>query len=227
MKKIILYCCFVISFGLLLQGCAYGPHIVDIPLMSKKHDAQISVGISSPALPAISISAAYAPIDNFAIQVQGEYLFYDQYHTQLALGYFQKFTNNTVLENYYGAELGNLNYSTNTRETNSLIGNYTIAFTQINYGKIKLKAHGEVGGGLKIGYQYGEFLDQNYFSEYGSPVNKIYYHGIVLEPTIFYRFGWEHLRIGLQLSGCYAPSFGEYYLPYSKINGGLSFIYKF
>ncbi|MDD3405619.1 MAG: hypothetical protein PHH23_05090 [Paludibacteraceae bacterium] len=169
-----------------------------------------------------------------AIQAQGEYLlkndylpFWNIYHAQLAVGYYNKFSNNTVVENYYGGEIGNIGTS---KTVGDLIGNYAIGFTQINYGKIGLKAHGEVGGGLKIGYQYGEFSDVNYYADqkqkYGYK-ETLYYHGLVLEPTIFYRFGWEHFRIGLQLSGCYAPSFVKYKLLYNPITGGISFTYRF
>jgi len=233
MKHIILFCHLIISLGLLLQGCAYGPHIVEVPLMRGKNDAKINVGLSFPtlALPAISLSATYAPTDHFAIQGQGEYMFNNYYHAQLAFGYYHKFANNTVLENYYGAEIGN---GTGWRKVhvdeNFLSGTYTIGFTQINYGKIGLKANGEVGGGLKIGYQYGEFFDHYYYHDKISTSaysGNFYYHGLVLEPTIFYRFGWEHFKIGFQLSGCYAPSLVKYKLPYAKFSGGISFSYQY
>jgi hypothetical protein len=234
-KKVILYINLAIGC-IILQGCAYckqyGPHMVNVPLMTGKNDIQLSVGASFPSRPALSLSAAYAPTDHFAMQVQGEYMFNNQYHTQLALGYYNKFANNTVIENYYGAEIGSMRDFPYYFATKDYKGNYAIGFTQINYGKIGLKAYGEVGGGLKIGYLYGEFA----VPFYDATPQIIPYHNLVLEPTIFYRFGWEHFRIGLQVSGCYLPSLiKEYYLPlwgtsgikYNYLTGGISFTYRF
>lgn len=229
MKRIAFSWCVVFPIIILFQGCAYGPHLVQAPLMHEKNQAQISVGLSLPSLPALSLAAAYAPTDHLAIQAQGEYLFPFFYHAQLALGYYKLFPNNTVLENYYGAEIGNVNGYLDANPGH-LSGTYTIGFAQINYGKIGLKAHGEIGCGLKIGYQYGDFIDDNYYTYSGAiraAEKPFYYHGMVFEPTLFYRFGWEHFRIGLQIAGCYAPSFVEHQIPYIPLNAGISFNYTF
>jgi len=179
-------------------------------MMQQKGDALVSAGFSYPL--GVCVSGAYSPVNHFALQADAELSFYSQkngyypFNTHLSLGYYHKFGQNWVLENYYGGGYGRINTGESGEPHHFWYGSDANAFTQINFGAVNLKGHGEVGVAFKAAYHYYDLTGMYYTYDARTGDTTIDYrpcvgHSMVLTPVFFCRFGWEHIRLGLQVNG--------------------------
>ncbi|NCD00264.1 MAG: hypothetical protein EOL95_11270 [Bacteroidia bacterium] len=200
-----------------LSSCSImGPQADPIALLQGKNDAMVTAGLSAPGVSntilGAAVSATYAPTDHFALQAHAEFPFGSNryqypFYTSLNMGYFTNLGSNVIIENFYGGGFGNISTYSDPEIFCFGYGNVVRAYTQINCGRINLgRVHGEFGGGLKLGY-VGYYY--SFEADLGGNIQYTnrWSHGMLIEPTIFYRFGWEHWKIGLQITGSFSPIF--------------------
>jgi hypothetical protein len=229
-------CCFMISKQalylisvLFLTSCVYQPTLVDIPLISQKHELRLDAGVS--IVPSVNATVSYGLTDKIAVQAYTNTNTYDSYYLQAALGYYKKIANNRVMEIYggFGSGYGNANNDSNP---GTLSGNYQSYFTQFNVGSINGRfAHMESGIGLKTGLLHSNLHDMNYYNN-GLPattsINNYIDNSLLFEPTCFFRFGGEHLKVSFKIGGCWMYKFTntDKYLPYCRLNMGIALNYN-
>jgi hypothetical protein len=187
---------------LLFSSCAYYPHLTSIPLIKEKGELKLEGGISVLP-PLIRTSVSYGITNNLAFQVAGDIGGNNNYYVQSMLGFFRNIKKNNVIELYGGF---GYEYNTTYNDANSghLSGNSQFYFLQFDYGRIKKKI--EYGVGLKSGYLHSKMTDNNFYEclvnqPYKSSLVKM--NNIVIEPTVFLRFGWENFKIQTGIGGCW------------------------
>ncbi|NCC99567.1 MAG: hypothetical protein EOL95_07700 [Bacteroidia bacterium] len=201
--------CLLLPF--FAASCSIPSSLVEVPMMQQKGDAMVSAGFSYPL--GVCVSGAYSPVNHLALQADAEFSFYTPtdvsvypFNTHLSLGYYHKFGQHWVLENYYGGGYGQKNTHLTVEPYPYRSGFNANAFTQINFGAVNLKGNGEVGIAFKAAYYYYDSpityalfnTNREITGTYSCPTTG---HSIVLTPVFFFRFGWEHIRLGLQVNG--------------------------
>ena len=172
---------------ILLTGCSsYYPQIVDVPLIKEKGDLRVDAGITY--VPSIHGTISYGLTDIIAIQAYSNIDVLGRYHLQGAVGLFKGFENKTVTEIYGGYGYGN---SIMGQLFDVNVDNH-LAFIQYNLGKTDQgKAHIDYGLGIKTGYLYSRIIDSDL-------VTTVQDDGLILEPTIFFRIGWEKIKFDIK-----------------------------
>jgi hypothetical protein len=224
-KKIILF----IIFSLIASGCSvYHPHMVDIPLINKKKDVRFDAGVSTVLL--FHGTFSYGITKNIAIQTFGSFGESQKYYVHQAIGYFNNLGNNKVMEVYAGYGYG-YGDAYNDANPGALSGNYSLYFTQFNFGKIDCKSsHTDIGFGIRTGFMHSNFTDTGFYERYYPPASyPLTDDSFILEPNAFLRFGGEKFKLSLKLGTCLIYKFTnkDKSLPYNMINLGLGFNYSF
>jgi hypothetical protein len=225
MKIIVVY---MILFAITTMSCVvYHPHMVDIPLISKKGDARLDAGISAQWHATVSVGIT----ERFAIQSYGSFAGPEKYYLQQAAGYYKDLGNKKVMEIYtgFGYGYGDAYYDPNP---GSLFGNYQVYFTQFNFGKIGCDfAHTDLGIALKAGYLHSSLTDRNYYARNFPPESSGVYKDdcLLIEPHAFLRIGGEKLKFGLQvgIAEIYKFTNKDKWYPYLPLNLSLGFNYRF
>lgn len=219
--------CIILVILFLASSCAYYPHLTDVPLIRKKGDTRLEGGITLLA-PTAHASVSYGLTENIAIQAAGIVGTDDHYYVQGAAGLFKNIQDRKVMELYAGFGYG---YSYVYKDANpgSLSGNHQVYFAQFNRGTIK--GNKEYGISLKSGYLHSKMTDRSYFDVYyleNKPIPVLNMNNIIIEPTIFTRFGWEKLKFQLGVSICWVFQLNhtDKKYPFSPINLGLGISYS-
>ena len=214
---------------IMTSGIVYQPQTVDIPLISKKNDLRIDAGVS--ILPSANATVSYGLTDKIALQTYGSVGADEKYYFQGAVGIYKKYNNQKIMELYSGFGYG---YGSAYKDANpgDLYGNYQQYFLQLNYGKVDCKiANMDYGFGLKAGLLHSNLTDDNYYDFYSETGPFITYHdnSLLIEPTMFLRFGGEKLKFNIKLGSCWIYKFTntDKEFPYSFINLGLGLNYRF
>jgi hypothetical protein len=207
----------------------YQPNMIDVPLIEGKKDARLDAGISSLLL--FHATFTYGLTKNIAIQTYGSFGESQKYLVHQAIGYFSNLGNNKIMEIYCGYGYG-YGYAYFDPNPGHLYGNYSLYFTQFNFGKIDCKSgHTDIGFGIRTGYMHSDFIDNDYYGIYYPDIDykTIIDDSIVLEPNAFIRLGGEKLKFSLKIGTCLIYKFTntDKKLPYSILNIGLGFNYDF
>jgi hypothetical protein len=227
MKKILVYSILIAISA--MSCCVYHPHMVDIPLISKKGDVRLNAGISMVKWHA-TVSAGISKW--IALQTYGSTNGEKEYYVQQSVGYFKALENRKVMEIYTGFGYG-YGDAYNDANPGDLFGNYQVYFTQFNFGKINCDfAHADFGFGLKTGLIHSKLTDRGYYERVYPPLEHppVYTdNSIFIEPQIFVRLGGEHLKVNLQVgaTGVRKLTNKDKYLPTLPVNIGLGINYSF
>lgn len=215
---------------LMVTGCCvYNPQTTDIPLINGKNDLRIDAGIS--LIPSVNATISYGLTNKMAIQAFGSIGSEDRSYFQVAPGIYKDFTNNNVMELYGGFGTGHGDVF-NDANPGHLVGNYQIYFVQYNFGKHNSNnTNTDYGFGIKTGYFHSNLTDKNYYDIY--PENVPYTtdkeNSILIEPTIFARFGGEKFKFSIKAGACWVIKITnpDKYIPTQVINIGLGINYSF
>ena len=211
----------------LITSCAYYPQLVDVPLIREKGDTRVDVGIAI-APPIVRASVSHGLTKNIALQVAGDIGANDEYYAQSAVGFYKNKQNRNVMELYGGFGYG---YSKAGRMPKKVSGYYQTYFTQFNYGNINRgkNATTEYAFGLKTGYRDAKPTEIHYYDTGKYSINDFRVNIIFLEPTLFFRTGWENLKFQMGLGLCWDFRINrpEYKYPRAGIfNLGLGINYR-
>jgi len=193
--------------------------------MSAKHELQISGGITIP--PGLAGSAAYSPVSHLAMQIYGFIGPESSKYGQGMVGYYWKNVQKLNVEAYLGVANGE-GKAMNASGGPSMTGDYSIYFTQFNFGQNKFgNKKLDYGIGIKLGVINVRVTDNGYYEQNSlDPViyNNRYY---LIEPMAFLRIGEKHFRIGFQLNGASLINAKEKQkqIPYHPLSFGVSFTY--
>ena len=193
----------VLILPMALIGCvAYYPQAVDIPLIKEKGDLRIDGGFATPSFPFyVHGTVSYGLTNVMATQVYGSLDFYGRYCIQGAVGFFKKFESENIIEFYGGYRHGN------TFKFDVNFNNH-LAFAQFNIGKTNQgKLNMDYGLGLRSGYLRVNF-EEYLFGGNNTPHSA---NGLVIEPSVFFRFGNEEKKIGFKINYLYTKIVEEHY----------------
>jgi len=136
----------------------YHPNLVDIPLISKKHELRIDAGVS--VIPSANATISYELTKKFSVQTYGSFGSDERYFLQGALGYYKDLGNRNIMEIYNGFGYG---YGSAYKEANPgyLYGDYHVYFSQFNLGKVNDNfAHMDYGIGVKAGFLHSNLTEE-------------------------------------------------------------------
>lgn len=195
-------------------------------LLQGKNNGIISLGYLPVSY--LQLSGAYSPANGLGLKANVSSSVTNAiFGLQLAPGYYKMLSDKMIIEAYGGVGYGH-DYTINS-ETHYK-GKYVSAHVSFDFGMVNLKrAHSEFAVGLKLLYQY--YFD--IYSELGEGYrqntndgNSVLYNfsKVSLVPYFSYRFGWEHFRFGLHLSGC---AFGQKAFSKFPVNFMISLNYYF
>ena len=228
MKKITLILGIVVS--ILMSSCvSFYPMETEVPLISKKNDLRVAVGISN--IPTAQASVSYGLTDKIAVQVIGIAGMDYSYYFQVAPGYYKNLGNNQILELYGGFGYG---YGDAYMDANpgNLYGNYQLYFGQANFGKIASKTSNlEIGLGIKGGYLYSNLTDENYYRDnptFPYIVKTCNDESILVEPVGFLRIGGKKLKFKVKVGTTmiYKLTNTKQNLPFSHLKLGVGLDYR-
>lgn len=196
-----------IALCFMLIGGVYGPTCTDFPMLDGKGDIRLDVALLDLGA---SSSVSYGITNN--LFVQGE-AFYDNdgigshYYGQATSGWYNN-QDNRVVELSGGVCLGYGNTGLNLDRSNyEQNGNYGICFLQGDYGwKGLANSHLDVALGAKLGY-YGSSL--SIYNYYSNKTVERFFHGVIFEPTVNLRFGWEKLKFNLKIGRDFRKEFSN------------------
>lgn len=186
----------VIIATFFLSGCAYGPAMTDIPLISEKGDMLLNAGVC-PHLGTYT-TLSYGVTDKVAIQAHANYeesYSFGYSSVQGAVGLYRNLGNNRIIEAYTGLGYGaGWKYKDVEDEYYDISSNYGLLFSQFNYGKNGTGKHNfERGVSVRFSGLYATAIDAD------NKPNHQYKKGyITFEPSAFFRFGGEKLKVGMQ-----------------------------
>lgn len=177
----------------------YVPQTAPVPLMTAKHELQLSGGITVP--PAITGSVAFSPFNHIALQAHGFLAPQGSAYYQGMIGYYWKNLQNLNFEVYGGLAKGE-GKAMKVTGAPSLNGNYSAYFTQLNIGQNGIGNRNlDYGIGIKAGIFSIKVIDNGYYENMEldpmSYKNKYY----LVEPMAFLRIGKGPLRLGIQVNG--------------------------
>lgn len=220
----------LLLFSTVMTSCiVYHPNLVDIPLISKKHDLRIDAGIS--VVPSANATISYGLTKKIAVQTYGSFGYDETYFLQGALGYYKDLGNRNIMEIYSGFGYG---YGSAYKDANPgyLYGDYQVYFAQFNLGKENGNfAHMDYGIGVKAGFLHSNLTDRNYYKFYSENGPYLNYedNNILIEPVCFIRFGGEKLKVNFKLGGClmYKLTNTDKNFPYRHVDFGIGLNYMF
>lgn len=218
----------IIIGAFFLSGCAYGPSMTDIPLISEKGDMRLNAGVC-PHLGAYT-TLSYGVTDKIAIQghVNHEESFSFGYSSiQGAVGLYRNLGNNRIIEAYSGLGYGaGWEYKDVEDECYDISSDYGLLFGQFNYGKNGTgKRHFERGVSVRFAGLYATTTDAD-----NNPDRQYKKGYITFEPSAFFRFGGEKLKVGMQFGSVLPLWISKKTYPEIMdygINLGLSVNYRF
>lgn len=186
--------------SMLYASCkVYVPQTATVPLMTAKHELQLSGGITVP--PAITGSVAFSPFSHVALQVHGFIAPQGSAYYQGMIGYYWKNHQSLNFEVYGGLAKGE-GKAMKVSGSPSLNGNYSVYFTQLNIGQNGVGSRNlDYGIGLKAGIFSIRVSDNGYYENMElDPIlyNNKYY---LIEPMAFLRVGKDPIRLGIQVNG--------------------------
>ncbi|MCL2683477.1 MAG: hypothetical protein FWE63_08395 [Bacteroidales bacterium] len=203
MKRIKTYIILILPIA--LNSCvAYYPQVVDIPLIEKKGDLRINAGLATPAsFLSAHGTVSYGLTNTIATQVYGSIDLYSRYNIQGAVGYFKKLKSENIIELYGGYGYGN------SFDFGDEYFNNHLVFAQFNIGKTNQgKLNLDYGFSLKGGHLYVDYIKPWCIPRSAS--------GLMLEPSAFFRFGSERMKVGFQFNYLYTKIVEDiHYLPFS------------
>lgn len=191
-----------------LTSCwVYKPQLADIPLIDHQGDVRLNGSvyvqplisqhadgsISLLAVPGVSTTVSAGLTDRLA--VQSHFDFQGHCYTHIALGLYKPFAN-SLLESYVGVGYGTGGASDNDEPASSHI-NYLCPFVQGNYGW-RLGKHFDIGMALKAGDYIPVRYTRSRKPEYDSGNPSLPGHTLLVEPQVFFRVGWETVKLQLQ-----------------------------
>jgi len=230
--------CLMIVICGLTTSCIYYPHLTSVPLIKEKGDTRIEggVGLVSQSL---QVSFSQGATEKIAYQLAASMDPYGYYsgspglYAQGAIGTYKNIQSKNVMELYGGFAYGS-SCAYNDANPGNLHGNYQVYFAQFNYGDIEQrKANLEYGLGLKAGFLHSKMTDKVYFfsrDDYSTvgpyPVYRI--NGLLLEPTLFLRFGGKRLKFFTTLGASlyHQLNHTDKCLPTNPFNLGLGISYS-
>jgi len=212
------------------------PHVTDIPLIKKKGDLRVDVGLSifvpdtlmnndesnmegTINVPSVQGSISYGISNMLALQMSANVSLETMYYLQTALGLFKGFENKMVMEFYggfgYGSSIIGGWLKTNTH--------YNHPYIQFNIGQVDLGArHIDYGLGMKAGYIYANILTDAHTYTFLND------RSLVMEPCIFFRFGRKKAKFNIKANYLWTNCavVDEYYrfTPF-KLTMGINFSY--
>ena len=205
-------------------------------LLQEKNDGVISLGYLPVSY--LQLSGAYSPVNGLGLKANlSSSVTNVIFNVQFAPGYYKMLSDKMIIEAYGGVGYGHDYFvkSVSTSDGASswdthYRGKYVSAYVSFDFGMVNLKrAHSEFAVGLKLLYQYyfdmySEFGEG--YRQYANNGNTVLYNfsKVSLVPYFTYRFGWEHLRFGLHLSGC---ALGQIAFPKFPVNFMISLNYYF
>jgi hypothetical protein len=216
----------LITFMAFASCKVYVPQTVSIPLMSAKHELQLSGGITVP--PAITGSVAFSPFSHIALQAHGFLAPQGSAYYQGMIGYYWKNQQSLNFEVYGGLAKGE-GKAMKVSGSPSLNGNYSVYFTQLNIGQNGVGSRNlDYGIGLKAGIFSIKVIDNGYYEN--MELDPIHYKNkyYLVEPMAFLRIGKDPIRIGMQVNGVALISAlsKQGQIPYHTIALGVSVNYR-
>jgi len=225
----------IVAVLILLNGCVtYYPQVVDLPLITEKGDIRIDAGAflipdikgtkidseNKSLLSNVGIHATFTAgiTDLLAVQTYASVDLLLRCHIQGALGLYNRFENNTVIEMYSGLGYGNRISSLSNNRTNVDLDDYCLTFAQLNFGKTNFGSkHIDCGLGVKGGYLFTNI--PTYYS-----LATIYKKdGWLIEPTVFIRFGGSRAKFNMKINYMWTNTIvDEYYYPVN-VSFGVNF----
>ncbi|MEZ4842973.1 MAG: hypothetical protein R3A43_01840 [Bacteroidia bacterium] len=222
----------VIFILLVAEGCyIYQPMTADVPLISRKNDSRLNIGVSIP--PFLQVSYAHGLSNQIALHAHGCIIDREVNYSQFAVGYYKVKDTSSVFEFYTGFGVGQgeasrfrlLDISSTAR------GNYQLIYEQLNYGITKNNRRFESGFSLKAGYMTSTVYDRSFYK----PVNpniplKIYHNQCILvEPMAFIKFGGKHLKFSFTygITSLVKLPESEKVIPYCPAAFSMSVNYRF
>lgn len=171
----------------------YGPTCLDFPMLDGKGDTRLDVALLDLGA---SSTVSYGMTDNLFVQAEAFYKndgVSSRYYGQVASGWYSNY-DNRIVELFGGVNYG---YGNCSRIDIEKYGNYATCFLQGNYGwKGLANSHIDVALGTKLGYTSSSL------SVYDPIYNKTYeryFQGLLFEPAVNFRFGWEKLKFNLKI----------------------------
>jgi len=211
--------CFIIIPLVLFQACStmYIPPSMSTPLLDKKNDGQVDMGVSTNS---VYLSGGYAFSEKYALIAHGNlsyFNFYKRFDNKNsrynASGfYFDPFPTNAFAHRYAEFGVGRYNLLSSTTEKLELFGGggygyatenqiyknkYWVGFVQGNMGR-KWKVI-ELGLSFRMAYSGFHF---SYHSQTNSTNDiRLKFNNIHVEPLLFFRVGYDpahfFLRAGI------------------------------
>jgi len=194
--------------------------------MTTKNEFQFSGGITIP--PAITGSVAYSPIGHLAVQLHGFIAPLGSGYYQGMLGYYWESHQGLDFEIYGGYANGD-GKAMKVSGSPSLIGNYSVYFTQLNIGQNGIGSRNlDYGIGLKVGTFNIRILDNGYYENVELDPTTYSNRYYLVEPMAFLRFGNGRFRSGMQVNGVSLINAlnKQGQIPYHTMAIGLSLNYK-
>jgi hypothetical protein len=199
MKKALLFI-LVVSLLFSCSSFVYYPNGANAPLLEKKNDLQLGLGIKGAGG---YVRSAYAITDHLGVQVNINYLNVNDpdvgtdrrnsnYYAEAAVGYFKQLQNNFILEAYVGYGHGGC----------SSIDPVEVASDIIDSKHIKIYA--QVDAGFKWKYfNFGLALREAYVNVYQTEINGSVSHtpqmDFFFEPIFFVGLGFEKVKLNAQV----------------------------
>ena len=181
----------------------YGPVTHDMPMLQQKYDMRLDFDLN---LVGATASGAYAFGDHWGVQgsLQGMAFPVSRYGGQLSAGWFTPMGKNNIVEVYAGASVGQGKRDTPDLDIyEALFQSY---FVQADYGWCGLaNSHIDIALGVKCGYLFGDGEHGGYVNNLETDQTTFYttpftYSAPFIEPSLVFRFGWEHLKFNLNAS---------------------------
>jgi len=198
MKKTVLLI-LVISLFFSCTSFVYYPNGANAPLLEKKNDLQLGLGMKGAGGYARS---AYAVTDHLGVQLNINYLnvndpdagtdrINSNIYAETAVGYFKKIQNNFVLEGYVGYGLGGC----------SSIDPAEVISDMISSSHYKIYAQVDAGFTWKY-FNFGLALREAYVNVYETRINGTISNtpkmDFFFEPVLFVGLGFEKFKINAQ-----------------------------
>jgi len=221
-----LFSCGALFIIMAFMSCkVYYPQPAPVPLISAKHELQLNGGITLP--PGLTGSVAYSPVSHLAVQVHGFLGPVGSDYWQGMVGYYWQNVQNLNFE-VYGGLAGGKGKAMNVIGGPSLTGDYSICFTQFNFGQTRFGSRKmDYGIGLKAGILNVNITDNGYYEQNG--LDPVLYSNqyFLIEPMAFLRLGDKRLRTSFQVNGTSLINTieNQKQIPFHTLVFGISFTY--
>jgi hypothetical protein len=221
MTKIFFYAAILISIIIFNKCTAYTPSVTNVPLHEKEGEVKINLHASSSGInPQFSATVS----NNLAIMINGNignnYGYGNHFYVEGALGYFTKFSEKIIFENFFGGGKGSSYYKHKGYFSTETMDSYiNKLFLQPEIGFKGRRTH------LIIAPKFSYVNIQGININYGDKT-QLNYNVIYSEPSITLKYGSEKFKIMSQF-GLYIPLTESNYIVYSNLVFSIGFQYNF